>query len=108
MSVTLLRGSATEVATLAAPSGPGNPGWSATGRAGNRYAYRNGSAPAGPSPIRAIRLREGKGLRIVAEAVGLALATPQGSVGVRIAIGGTRICALFAGDAHDVHRTLQR
>jgi hypothetical protein len=43
-------------ADLFAPSGFGTPGWSASAGAAGRYLYRNGAAPAAPSPIRRIRL----------------------------------------------------
>lgn len=88
-----------EVAELVAPAGLGRPGWSYGSTGTTRYRFRNGAAPGGPSPIRSIALREGRGLRIVARAVGLGLAGPQGSVGVRVEIGSIRVCALFGGDA---------
>jgi len=88
-----------EIAELTAPPGLGRPGWT-YGRAGAvRYRFRNTGAPGGPSPIRAVSLRAGKGIRIVARAAGLGLAGPQGSIGVRVEMGSTRLCALFTGGA---------
>jgi hypothetical protein len=88
-----------EMAEVTAPAGLGRPGWKYGSTGFVRYRFRNGAAPGGISPIRSVVLREGKGLRVVARAVGLALAGPQGSVGVRIEMGSIRLCALFAGSA---------
>jgi len=81
--------------TLAVPGGIGNPGWRVTDRTLDNYSYRNGSAPLGPSVVRVLSLREGRGIKLVAREVGLALAAAQGSVGIRITTGGSRRCALF-------------
>lgn len=67
-----------------------------------RYSFSNSVAPGGPSPVRALQIRGGKGLKIVARVAGLALTTPQYSVGVRVQMGSTRLCALF--DAPAVRR----
>jgi hypothetical protein len=45
--------------------------------------------------VKRINLKQGKGLKIRAKQVGLALASPQGQVGVRLTIGNHRTCALF-------------
>src|SRR5262245_6661654 len=98
-TLTLVRSSAPEIVTLSVPPGLGNPGWSVRSGSSASYTYRNGGAPAGPSPIKMIRLRQGKGLKILARTAGLQLTAPQGSVGVRIEMGSTRTCALFADAA---------
>jgi hypothetical protein len=88
-----------EIAELVVPPGLGRPGWSESSAGPARYRFRNGDAPAGPSPVRWVSLREGRRLSVVAKAAGLALSVPQGSVGVRIEIGSGRLCALFAGES---------
>jgi len=55
-----------EMAELVAPGGLGRPGWSRGFRGGVRHRFRNRGAPAGPSPIRSVMLRDGRGLRIMA------------------------------------------
>src|SRR5262245_57477413 len=92
-----------ETADLVAPAGLAQPGWKYGTNGLVRYRFRHGAAPGGISPIRSVVLREGKGLRVVAKAVGLGLAGVQGSVGVRIEYGSIRLCALFGADAivHD-------
>jgi hypothetical protein len=74
-------------------------GWSVRTGATTRYIYINRAAPGGPSPIRSIKIVEGKGVRIVARAAGLALTGQQGAIGVRIEMGTTRLCAMFDGDS---------
>jgi hypothetical protein len=82
--------------TLAIPPGVGNPGWSAKDRTTlDAYQFANGAAPAGPSVVRSARLREKRGIKIVARESGLALAAAQGSVGIRITTGTLRSCARF-------------
>ncbi len=83
-------------AELVAPPGAG---WTARTGDTTRYTYKNRSAPGGPSPIRSIKIVEGKSIRIVARAAGLALAGPQTAVGVRVEMGTTRLCAVFDGDS---------
>jgi hypothetical protein len=73
----------------------GNPGWSASDRAVDSYTYKNPSAPAGPSPIRSMTLKQGRTLKITARGVPLAMTAPLGSVGIRLVMGTTRACALF-------------
>lgn len=88
-----------EIAEFTAPPGLGQPGWKYGTSGTVRYRFRNSAAPGGSSPIRAVAVRAGKGLRIVARAVGLGLAGAQGAVGVRVEMGATRLCALFVGAA---------
>lgn len=85
------------IAALLVPAGEGRPGW--TKRAGvvGSYRFVNRAAPDGPSVVRSAVLREGRMLKIVARGTGLALAAPQGAVGIRITTGGLRTCALFDG-----------
>jgi uncharacterized delta-60 repeat protein len=82
-------------ATMTASPGTGTPGWRfrATGR--RLYKFVNPAAPAGPTAIKVLTLKEGKVVKLVARSVGLALAGPQGSVGIRITTGTLRNCALF-------------
>jgi hypothetical protein len=77
------------------PGGLGNPGWRVADRTLDSYTYRNGVAPSGPSVVRSMSLREGRGIKLVARAVGLALSGAQGSIGMRITTGGSRRCAFF-------------
>jgi hypothetical protein len=88
-----------EVAELVAPPGLGQPGWRYGSAGAVRYRFRNAGAPGGPSPIRAVSIRAGKGIRVVARDVGLGLAGPQGSIGVRVEMGSVRLCARFEGAA---------
>jgi hypothetical protein len=99
MRIQLFGHDPSETAELVVPPGAGAPGWSEHAGARTRYRYRNRDAPADPSPVRLVVLREGRGLKVVARRAGLALTDPQGSVGIRIEMGSTRICALFAGSA---------
>jgi len=92
LQLDLLGGNSLATATLSAPSGTG---WSAKTGITTRYRYTNPAAPAGPSPIRLVNLRDGRGLKIVARQVGLPLTAPEGRIAVRITMGGTRICAAF-------------
>jgi hypothetical protein len=81
-------------ATLVAPGGTG---WSASSVAApTRYRYSNPAAPAG-SPIRLVKLRGSRSLKILARQAGLPLTTPEGRVAIRITMGNTRVCALFDG-----------
>jgi hypothetical protein len=82
--------------TFGIPSGIGNPGWKTKdGATRDGYQFTNGSAPAGISVVRSGKLRERRGIKIVARETGLALAAPQSSVGIRITTGSLRNCALF-------------
>jgi hypothetical protein len=92
-------------AALPIPGGGGMPGWRAQeGRRKPRaFRYLNPAAPDGPSTVKLLVLREGKGLGIVGRAVGLPLEGQLGRVGIRLTIGTLRLCALFDEStvAHD-------
>jgi hypothetical protein len=91
--VELFSGNEGAVALLV-PSGAGQPGWAvAVGWA----RYRNPDAPAGPTPVKLISMQHQRRLKIVAGAVGLPLAGPQGRIGIRVTTGTLRHCALFEG-----------
>jgi hypothetical protein len=79
-------------AGLTVPSGLG---WSASAGPPARFKFRNGDAPAGPSPVRLALLKEGRVLKVSAKAVGLPLVAAQGAVGIRITTGTLRSCARF-------------
>lgn len=81
-------------AAFAIPPGVGEPGW--TVKAAKRsYRFVNRSAPAGPSTVRIAKIDGGRRLEVSGASVGLALAGPQGLVGVRVTTGSLRNCALF-------------
>lgn len=82
---------------MAIPGGLGNPGWKTQDGAVDSYTYRNGAAPAGPSFVRSLSLRQGRVLKVTARSVGVAMTSPLGSVGIRFRMGSTRACALFDG-----------
>ncbi len=82
-------------ASLAVPSGVGNPGWKSTAGGTSIHRFVNGDAPSGVSPVRAVVLKQGRVLKVVARETGLALAGPQGSVAIRLTTGNLRNCALF-------------
>lgn len=81
-----------EMETLAVPAGPG---WTVRSASPIRYTYRNPMAPSGPSPIRTLVYRAGKGVKLVARQVGLDVSAPQGAVGVLVRTGGAQVCGLF-------------
>lgn len=85
------------VGSLAIPPGVGKPGWKVTDGTVDLYKYSNSSAPAGPTPIKAAILKQGKLVKIVAKDTGLALAGTQGAVTVRLTVGSLRSCARFEG-----------
>jgi hypothetical protein len=85
------------VSTLGVPAGSGVPGWVVKGASVPTFAYANKIAPAGPSLVRSLVLRHGKSMKLDARASGLALAAPEGAVGVRITIGSFRNCVRFDG-----------
>lgn len=80
---------------LAAPGGIGKPGWQVKDGTTDSYKYRNSAAPAAPSPLKVVVLKEGKQIKVTAAAIGLALAGPQGAVAVRVTTGTLRSCAVF-------------
>jgi hypothetical protein len=81
------------VAQIAIPAGPG---WEA---GDGTYRYANRLAPDGPTTVRSLMQREGRVLKVKAKDLPLSLAAPLGSVGIRVAMGSTRACVLFAGSS---------
>src|SRR5262245_9848402 len=71
------------------PPGRGNPGWKVK-RAKHLYRFRSRLAPLTSSPVKEAGIVEGRGIEVVANAAGLALGGPQGSVGIRITTGTLR------------------
>src|SRR5262245_52200270 len=61
-------GSPEDMATWSVAAGAG---WKTRSGARTVYRYRNPDAPAGPTTIRAIVLRQGRGIKIAAKATGL-------------------------------------
>ncbi len=76
---------------LPVPAGVGNPGWVVKDATVDSYTYRNGSS------VRSLGLRQGRTLKLTARSVPIPMTAPLGSVGIRLTMGGTRICALFDG-----------
>lgn len=81
--------------SLAIPGGTGKPGWSVKDGSVDSYTYKNGSAPGGPSSVRSLALRQGRTLKVSGRNVPIAMTAPLGSLGIRITMGATRLCALF-------------
>jgi hypothetical protein len=81
---------------------PSGLGWSAAPGPPARYRFRNGDAPAGPSPVRLVLLKEGRVLKVAARTVGLPMLAPQETVGIRVTTGTLRSCARF--DAASVRK----
>jgi cysteine-rich repeat protein len=90
-------------AVLRIPPGSGSPGWQVKAGTTNYYKFANREAPGGASPVRTALLKDGTQLKLTARSSGLALAGPQGVVGIRITTGALRTCARFEGAAisHD-------
>jgi hypothetical protein len=82
-------------ASFAIPPGAGTPGWTFTPAGVPRFRFQNADAPAGPSAIRLVLLKQGRALKVIGRATGLPLAGAQGAVGVRIVTGTRRNCVLF-------------
>ena len=85
---------------ITVPAGVGKPGWQTSPTPTPTYLFKNPSAPAGISKVKFIKLRGGKGLKIVARATGLSMTTPLGAAGIAFRLspfgGGTPvICAHF-------------
>jgi len=85
---------------ISTPPGVGKPGWQVKAVPGPQYKFTNSFAPAGISAVRTIKMRAGKGLKIVARATGLPMTALLGSAGISIrfddASGGYPIvCAHF-------------
>src|SRR5262249_36219621 len=87
--------------SFVAPAGVGKPGWRVTDSSVDSFMYTNSQAPAAPSPLKAVLLKQGKQLKVTGAAIGLALVGPQGSVAIRVTTGSLRSCAVFgAGTIH--------
>lgn len=85
-------------ASVTAPAGAGTPGWTSyPTRNPPRYGFGDPDAPDARSAAKKITFVESKLLKIVAKDVALPLAVAQGSVGVRVTVGGIRTCAFFDG-----------
>ncbi|MBY0276127.1 hypothetical protein K2Z84_12345 [Candidatus Binatia bacterium] len=61
-----------------------------------RYQFGHKAAPDAVSALSTISLHAKRGLRIGGKRAGLALDGHEGGVGIRITLGATRYCALFA------------
>jgi cysteine-rich repeat protein len=82
---------------LLVPAGIGKPGWLVKDSTIDSFKFTNKLAPGAPSPVKTLLLKQGKVVKIVASETGLALAGPQGAVGIRITIGARAMCARFSG-----------
>ena len=86
-------------ASVAVPGGFGKPGWSATQAGTPTDRFSNSLAPNGISVVKALILRHGSLVKIVTKSVPLPLLAAHQRVGIRLTMGGTRLCALFQGAA---------
>jgi len=89
-------------AVFAVPSGtgaaPSDPGWRdfSVVVGGPRYKYDNRGAPAAPSAVRRLVVKDGRRLEVRVARSGLRLLGPEGVVGIRITdAAGNRMCARF-------------
>ena len=86
---------------------PAGPEWTAktTSSADIRF-YKNKDAPLGPSSLKKLVWKTGKGktLKLAGKALGLPMAAPHGEIAVRLTAGALRLCALF--DASSLKRDL--
>jgi len=80
---------------LVIPPGVGKPGWRSKDAKADVHKYANSDAPLGPSPVKALTLKQGKSIKVVAKAAGLDLSGAQGAVGIRLVTGSLRNCAFF-------------
>ncbi len=58
-----------------------------------KYVQKGGP----PSGVKNMLVKSGRTMKIVGKDAGLDLGAPQGQVAVRVTMGATRMCALFAG-----------
>ena len=89
---------------ITVPSGVGNPGWQTSPLPTPTYLFKNSTAPAGISVVRYVKLRAGKGLKIIARATGLSMSTPLGAAGIAFRLssfggGYPVICAHFGASS---------
>ena len=83
---------------LTAPADSGSAHWRVKGGANaatGSYRFKYSGAPDAYSGVRTISFKQGKGIKVVARDVGLALASPSQAIGVRITTGTLRSCARF-------------
>ena len=80
---------------IIAPAGVGKPGWEVVTGSSPSFKYRNSVAPAGPSPLKVVVLKQGKQMKLTGAAIGLALTAPQHSLAIRVTTGSLRNCAVF-------------
>lgn len=95
LTIDLFSGNDPAGASLAVPPGVGKPGWRVQDGTAGLYKFVNPAAPAGPSVVKAVVLKEGRLVKISARATGLALLGAQGTVGIRLTTGSLRNCAFF-------------
>ena len=86
----VVSGAGSEQATLALPAA----GWTANA-AGTIYKYKNAAAFAGPSPVKAVVLKDQSVLKVSAKGTGITLdEASQGTVGIVLTIGSDAYCSL--------------
>ncbi|MFT5042012.1 MAG: hypothetical protein ACI8TX_002992 [Hyphomicrobiaceae bacterium] len=59
------------------------------------YQFENKGAPLGISPVRKLKLREGRSLKIVSRGAGVVPTGSLGSIALRLTTGTVRTCVLF-------------
>jgi hypothetical protein len=77
------------------PPGLGKPGWQAKLATISQYKFTNSAAPAAPSPVKTLSIRQGKQLKIVAKDVPVPLQNAHGTLAIRVTMGTLRACAFF-------------
>ncbi len=82
-------------AAFVVPSGVGKPGWRSNAGTRPSHVFANPDAAPGQGAVKNIVLKQGRMLKVFAKGVGLALAGPQGTVGIRLTTGTLRNCARF-------------
>lgn len=88
-------------AVFVVPAGSGaalsDPGWRNLSLGGTtRYRYDHRDAPAAPSAVRRLSVKQGRRLEVKVARSGLRLLAPEGIVGIRITdAAGNRMCATF-------------
>lgn len=79
------------------PRDQGDPGWTVVDGTTDKFKYKTRAAPGAWSVVHTLTLMQGKVLKVVAKRAGLALEGAEGAVGVRVTVGGVRVCSLFSG-----------
>jgi hypothetical protein len=95
--VEIVAATSSAVGAFVVPPDRGDPGWTVNDRATDKFKYRSKTAPGTWSVVRTLLLKEGKVLKVVAKRAGLALEGNEGAVGIRVTVGGVRVCSLFSG-----------